>query len=548
MAESRCTTGGTVQAQEGGLYLVRAADQHLLELCRQSRFAYVLTPSQLGKSSLMMRTAVQLLDEGFRAVTVDLTQIGTHSEAETWYGDFVEVVADQLELATNARIWWKQQGETGLALRLTRFFEKVVLAEVAEPIAIFVDEIDITLSLDFTDDFYAAVRYFYGARARNQALCRLSFVLIGVASPADLIHDTKRTPFNLGERVNLLDFTHQEASPLAAVLPLPQSEAQMALGWILAWTGGHPYLSQRLCSVLSEDPPAKWSESAIEAAVQRTFFGERSDQDNNLQFVRDMLTKRVPRGYGTELLRTYCKIWQGKIPVPDEEHNIVHAHLKLAGVVHREGRTLVVRNRIYQSVFNIIWIEEQLLLRSEPDGESYKEKTEQRSKTKDMPLRIVQIFLASSSELRVDRDAFELYLRRQNDRLRESGLYLEIKRWETFLDAMSETRLQNEYNKAVRSSDIFVSLFKTKTGAFTEEEFDVAHRQFKACGKPLIYTYFMQADVPNHRRMREPLISLWSFQDKLDELGHYCSEYNSIEDLQLRFGNQLDQLVLDDKL
>ncbi len=100
----------------------------------------------------------------------------------------------------------------------------------------------------------------------------------------------------------------------------------------------------------------------------------------------------------------------------------------------------------------------------------------------------------------------------------------------------------------VRSSDIFVSLFKTKTGAFTEEEFDVAHRQFKACGKPLIYTYFMQADVSNHRRMREPLVSLWNFQDKLDELGHYCSEYKSIEDLQLRFRNQLDQLILDDKL
>jgi hypothetical protein len=75
MAESLYTTGGTVQAQEGGLYLVRPADQQLLELCRQSRFAYVLTPRQLGKSSLMIRTAEELLAEGFRAVTVDLTRM-----------------------------------------------------------------------------------------------------------------------------------------------------------------------------------------------------------------------------------------------------------------------------------------------------------------------------------------------------------------------------------------------------------------------------------------------------------------------------------------
>ncbi|MFM9101883.1 MAG: AAA-like domain-containing protein, partial [Cyanobium sp.] len=122
MAELRYTTGGTVQAQEGGLYLSRPADQQLLALCQDSRFAYVLTPRQLGKSSLMIRTAEELLAKGFRAVMVDLTQIGTGSDAEKWYGDVLEVVADQLELTTNARAWWKQEAETGLTLRLTRFF------------------------------------------------------------------------------------------------------------------------------------------------------------------------------------------------------------------------------------------------------------------------------------------------------------------------------------------------------------------------------------------------------------------------------------------
>jgi len=78
MAELRYTTGGTVQAQEGGLYLVRPADQQLLELCRQSRFAYVLTPRQLGKSSLMIRTAEELQAEGFRSLRKN-PQIGSSS-------------------------------------------------------------------------------------------------------------------------------------------------------------------------------------------------------------------------------------------------------------------------------------------------------------------------------------------------------------------------------------------------------------------------------------------------------------------------------------
>ncbi len=98
---------------------------------------------------------------------------------------------------------------------------------------------------------------------------------------------------------------------------------------------------------------------------------------------------------------------------------------------------------------------------------------------------------------------------------------------------MRETRLQNDYNEAVCSCDIFMSLFKTKTGKFTEEEFSVAHQSFKASGRPFIYTYFMETEVSNHRSMREPLASLWSFQEKFSELGHYPTTYKNIADLKL---------------
>lgn len=157
--------------------------------------------------------------------------------------------------------------------------------------------------------------------------------------------------------------------------------------------------------------------------------------------------------------------------------------------------------------------------------------------------KTIKIFLASSSEIREDRDAFELHFRQANDRWLQKGIYLRILRWETSLDAMGETRLQDEYNKAVSSCDIFLSLFKTKTGTYTEEEFDEAHRAFQACGKPLIYTYFMQAEVLNHKRLREDLNSLWAFQDKLSNLGHYHATYATIDDLKLQFQNQLEQLL-----
>ena len=87
-------------------------------------------------------------------------------------------------------------------------------------------------------------------------------------------------------------------------------------------------------------------------------------------------------------------------------------------------------------------------------------------------MKTVNIFLASSAELRADRDEFDRYFRERNDIFIKEGLYLKIIRWENFIDAMSATRLQDEYNKAVKECDIFVSLFSTKAGKFTEEEFD----------------------------------------------------------------------------
>jgi WD40 repeat protein len=353
------TVGGTVQANMDGVYIERRADQELLQLCRESTFAYVLTPRQMGKSSLMTHTTEQLLDEGFQAVIIDLTKIGTQVTADQWYCDFLQQLESQVFLSVNVYQWWRAQ-ESGITLRLTRFFEEVLLAEVSEPIVIFVDEIDTTLSLDFTDDFYAAIRSLYLARAHNSALRRLSFVLIGVATPSDLIRDPKRTPFNIGQRVDLTDFTLQEAQPLAEGLGLTPELANQVLAWVLAWTGGHPNLTQRLCRSLADHPPSAWTAATIEQRVRSTFLGSESEQDNNLQFVRDMLTKRAPHPLEQEVLEMYRKIYQGRRLVLDEEQNLVKSHLKLSGVVRRQGKFLKVRNRIYREALNQRWIRAHL--------------------------------------------------------------------------------------------------------------------------------------------------------------------------------------------
>ncbi len=81
------TVGGTVQAG-GGVYIPRQADEELLSLCQSAIFTYVLTPRQMGKSSLMVRTAQTLTAEGIQAVIVDLQELGANVTAEQWYFGF----------------------------------------------------------------------------------------------------------------------------------------------------------------------------------------------------------------------------------------------------------------------------------------------------------------------------------------------------------------------------------------------------------------------------------------------------------------------------
>jgi tetratricopeptide (TPR) repeat protein len=370
------TVGGTVQASNG-LYISRKADGELLDLCLDGTFAYVLSTRQVGKSSLMIRTAEELSRRGIRSVIIDLTKMGVQVTASEWYLGLLALIEDQLSLQTDAVEWWEAHANVGITQRLNTFFEEVLLKEITAPIVIFVDEIDTTLRLSFTDDFFAAIRYLFSARATSPDLRRLSFVLIGVATPSDLIRDATRTPFNVGQRVDISDWNYEEALPLAKGLRLPPEKAGQVLKSVLRWTGGHPYLTQRLCIAVAGQERSEWSETDIDEVVTKTFLGESGDKDSNLRFVRQMLLGDPPgttsqpemtdrrqmsdlSDLKVDLLLTYRNIFRSRPPVRDEEQSLIKSHLKLSGVVCRENGILRVRNPIYREVFNEKWIAQHL--------------------------------------------------------------------------------------------------------------------------------------------------------------------------------------------
>jgi len=154
-------------------------------------------------------------------------------------------------------------------------------------------------------------------------------------------------------------------------------------------------------------------------------------------------------------------------------------------------------------------------------------------------MKTVKIFIASSSELKEDREQFRLFISQQNDLLHTKGIYLQLVQWENFLDAISDTRLQDEYNKAISDCDIVLCLFFTKVGKFSAEEFDTAYQVFKDKGKPKIWTYFKNAQI-NTGSITDEINTLLAFKKKISGLGHFYTEYTNIDNLKNKYREQLD--------
>jgi uncharacterized protein YkwD len=347
------TAGGTLRARAPS-YVTRPADQELFEHTLAGEFCYVLTPRQMGKSSLMIRTARRLAEAGRKVAILDLTGIGSGS-ADQWYLGLLEQMARDLRLNVDVPDWWQEHTFLTIPQRFSEFLRDVVLQQLAGPIVIFIDEIDSTLKLDFRDDFFAAIRAIYNARASESAYKRLTFALLGVATPTDLIKERERTPFNIGRRIVLQEFSYGEArSLLTGLEACHPGQGETILRRIFDWTNGYPYLTQKLCLAAAERPAADWDAAQVDELVETTFFSEVGRKDPNFKFVQQRIQESSV-AERRQMLNLYRKVYGGK-EMLDDDRSQSQNHLELYGLVRAERGKLSVRNDIYRRIFDGQWI------------------------------------------------------------------------------------------------------------------------------------------------------------------------------------------------
>ncbi len=390
--------GGSLSCDDP-CYVVRRADTELYQALLNGQFCYVFNSRQMGKSSLRVRVRHQLQQAGYCCAAIDLTQLGSQNlTPDQWYRGLISELWRTLGLMSQVdlRSWLREQAGLSAVQQLSHFVESVILTHIPASLVIFIDEIDSVLGLDFSvDDFFAWIRYCYNQRAEQPQYRRLTFALFGVTTPSDLIRDHSRTPFNIGRAIALTGFQPDEVQPLAYGLANIVPAPHLVLKEILKWTGGQPFLTQKLCQCvveqchsrvrslpLSRQPTnsrpqpknpfldqlvqealAHHSDVAVQvdALVQSRIISNWEMQDNpeHLRTIRHRLLYKSAQT--CQLLDLYEKIWlQGEISM--DQHSVqvdLQLELMLAGLVEKYDSSLRLRNQIYRAVFNQDWIQQE---------------------------------------------------------------------------------------------------------------------------------------------------------------------------------------------
>lgn len=332
------------------LYVERAADRQLRRTIREmGRPAYVLVSRQMGKTNLLLASKRTMEPGGYLFVYVDFST--PLPDAQACFRNIVDTalgahprllsgVRETLEVGRVAAHSAHKEHERELRLLLQ--------AVANHRIVVVLDEIDALTRAPYSDEVFAQIRStYFSSRVNYPEFARLTYVLSGVAEPADLIRNPKLSPFNIGEKIYLDDFSLAEVASLLSKAAIAADEATAAR--IHYWTSGHPRMTWDMSSQLEDQLIAGTAigPPVVDAVVKRLYL-TRFDVPP-LDHIRSLVEgDRVTRDALVQLA-------YGRGQKLDDASR---SRLYLAGIIGANLRKPQIKNRAIEIALSPEWLQD----------------------------------------------------------------------------------------------------------------------------------------------------------------------------------------------
>lgn len=325
--------GGTMDPQSR-FYVERTSDSRTNKAIKYPH-GWTITikgARQMGKSSLLLRTMASMLELGKQVAFLDfhLFDKDVLSNKKTFYRQFCLRISKNLGLEDRISAYWSEEQSENMSC--TDYMSDYILNRLDKPLVLAMDEVDSLLETDFSSDFFSMLRAWCNARSGNPIWKRLDLVLVTSTDPYLLINNPNQSPFNVGQDIELSDFTPEQVADLndRHGKPLTSEGVEQLLDLI----GGHPYLVRKaLYWIASQSSPT--AEFFSNAATDAGPFGD------HLRYLLFRLDQRKELGRG--LLQSI------------QEHKCsdrtARLRLEAAGLVRREKGVVLPRCRLYAEYF-----------------------------------------------------------------------------------------------------------------------------------------------------------------------------------------------------
>lgn len=236
------------------LYVERFADRQIKKIIDgMGRPGYVLVARQMGKTNLLLHTKHMMESKRVVFTYIDFSSLSSLDEKEFFSSMIEEVIDTHNDIFSIAAEEIRELRKTAISTGPKLFNKELrILLKYVDKLIFILDEIDALSNTNYSDRVFSTIRSHYFQRDNYPELKKLTYILSGVVEPKDIIKDPNISPFNIGEKIYLQDFSKDEFETFLKKSGLYESLNNELIDRIFYWTAGNPRITWDLCSMIEE--------------------------------------------------------------------------------------------------------------------------------------------------------------------------------------------------------------------------------------------------------------------------------------------------------